>query len=189
MKAVIFDTETTGLPIWKIPSDSPEQPHIVSLAALLVDLDTKVIHSTLDVTIKPDGWKIDEDDPDGAFQVHGITNELANDIGIPEWTAIDMLMALCEGRKRVAYNATFDNRMIRIAAKRFRSEEIQEAWKAGEYECAMIASKKVMGGRNPKLIASYEHFMGKPMEGAHNALCDTMACKDVYFAIQALKII
>lgn len=29
---LVFDTETTGLPIWKEPSDHPDQPHVVDIA-------------------------------------------------------------------------------------------------------------------------------------------------------------
>lgn len=35
--ALFYDTETTGLPL----SEHPDQPHIVQLAAILVDLDTR----------------------------------------------------------------------------------------------------------------------------------------------------
>ena len=36
--ALFYDTETTGLPDFKAPSEAQHQPHIVQLAALLVDL-------------------------------------------------------------------------------------------------------------------------------------------------------
>lgn len=35
--ALFFDTETTGLPLFEQPSEDPRQPHIVQLAACLVD--------------------------------------------------------------------------------------------------------------------------------------------------------
>lgn len=38
--ALFYDNETNGLPLFKEPSNHPGQPHIVQLAAVLVDLDT-----------------------------------------------------------------------------------------------------------------------------------------------------
>jgi len=40
---LFFDSESTGIPIWNRPSGTAMQPHIVQLAAILVDLDTKKI--------------------------------------------------------------------------------------------------------------------------------------------------
>lgn len=37
MKAIVYDTETTGLPLFSQPSEDPRQPHIVQLAAIVVD--------------------------------------------------------------------------------------------------------------------------------------------------------
>lgn len=179
---LFFDTETTGIPNWKIPSDDPSQPHIVSLAAVLADPKTSTSYGMLDVIIRPDGWVIDEEGD--AFKTHGITQERAMDVGVPEYMAVEMLMDMCDGRKRVAYNTTFDNRIIRIASKRYFSEELQVKWKEGDYECAMIGSRKIIGGKQPKLMDAYKYFTGKDLDGAHNAMVDTFACMAVYQGIQ-----
>ena len=59
--AAVYDTETTGLPDFKAPSESEHQPHIVQLACALVDLDSRQITESMDVIIRPDGWKIPAD--------------------------------------------------------------------------------------------------------------------------------
>ena len=177
---IIFDTETTGIPNWKTPSGGDDQPHIVSLAALMVEEQTKEVIQTLNLIVKPDGWEI----PQETIDVHGITNELAAEVGVPEEAALNIFLNLWNGRKRIAYNTTFDNRIIRIATKRYKNEQVIVNWKDGQYECAMIGSKKVMGGKNPKLEAAYKYFMGTELEGAHDALVDTKACMDVYFAMK-----
>jgi DNA polymerase-3 subunit epsilon len=56
--AIFYDTETTGLPLFKEPSEHPDQPHIVQLAGCLVDLDTRKTIASMDVIVKPDGWTI-----------------------------------------------------------------------------------------------------------------------------------
>lgn len=177
---IIFDTETTGLPNWKEPSGDDCQPHIVSLAALMVNEESKKIIQSIDLIVKPDGWTIPED----TIEIHGITNEHAAEVGIPEHIVLGIFLSMWQGRKRVAYNTTFDNRIIRIATKRYSSESMIDAWKEDEYECAMIASKKAMGVKSVKLIDAYKHFTGKELEGAHNAMNDTKACMDVHFAIK-----
>ena len=177
-----FDTETTGLPNWQTPSGGEDQPHMVQLAALRVDSETQEVKQSLDIIIKPDGWII----PEETIEVHGITQEYAMDVGVPEDLALEMFLAMHEGcEKRIAFNTTFDNRIIRIATKRYLHEPLQEKWKEAPYECAMDLSRKVMGGKNPKLSAAYKHFIGKELEGAHNALVDTSACMEVYFAAKS----
>ncbi len=183
-KIIFLDTETTGIPLWQEPSGGENQPHIVQLAALLVDEDSRKIIQSMDVIVKPIDWEIPED----TVEVHGITQELALEVGLPEPLVIDMFMALYEGRKRVAFNTTFDNRIIRIGIKRYFSEETADAWKAGDYECAMIMSKPLVGMKKyPKLTEAYQHFFGKELEDAHSAMADTKACMDIYFAIKDLE--
>ena len=80
MRALFYDTETTGLPDWHQPSDGPQQPHIVQLAACLVDLDTRETIDSMDMIIRPDGWVI----PDDVAEVHGITTERATAEGCNE---------------------------------------------------------------------------------------------------------
>ena len=132
--------------------------------------------------IKPDDWIIEPE----MTEIHGITMEQAMDVGIPEIEALEMFLALNEGcEKRIAYNTTFDNRIIRIATKRYLDDARIDKWKAGPYECAMALSRKVMGGKNPKLEVAFKYFMGDELINAHNAMADTKACMDVYFAAKA----
>jgi DNA polymerase-3 subunit epsilon len=188
---IAFDTETTGLPNWKEPSGGDNQPHIVQLAAHLVNLDTKQIIQSMDVIIKPDGWEI----PEEVSEIHGITTEYASQVGIPEKMAVDMFLAMWNGRLQVAHNTTFDRRIIRIATKRFCDEATIEAWHGCEYECTGLLSKPIMqmlpknhyGFKMPKLEEAYKYFTDKELENAHSAIADVNACLEVYFAIKDWK--
>ena len=189
---IFFDTETTGLPDWGQPSDAPQQPHIVQLAAHVVDIESRDIIQTLDVIVKPDGWKIPEDET----AVHGITNEYALYNGVDEKLAVQMFLSLWAScRLRVAHNTTFDNRIIRIATKRYFNQQVQDSWKEGPHECTMLKAKPVMkmeprnryGYKSPKLVEAYKHFTGKELKNAHTAIADVNACMEVYWAIQDLK--
>ena len=192
--AIFFDTETTGFPLFKERSTDPGQPHIVQLAAALVNLDDRSIVSSIDLISKPDGWSI----PKAASDVHGITNEIAEECGIPEEQLTKLFMAFCKGRDIAAHNTPFDNRIVRIALKRFMSDEVAEQYKEHNFYCTMKSSSKIVqcpptpkmvkAGRNhfknPNLGEAYKHFTGDTLEGAHNAMVDVQACIDVYFGIQ-----
>lgn len=174
-----YDTETTGLPNWKIPSDDPSQPHIVQLGGILVDADTRKEIASLNVIIKPDGWEI----PEEVSAIHGITTEYALEVGVPEQQALEMMLSLRADAERIAYNKTFDQRIVRIAAKRFLNEEAMDKWAVKEdHHCSMRMAQSVMGGKNPKLIDAYKHFTGRDLIDAHSAMADAKASLEVYFA-------
>lgn len=180
MKVLFFDTETTGLPEWQQPSGSECQPHIVQLAGILADIETREVISTFDVIIKPDGWEITKE----MTEIHGVTNEHALEVGVPEKTAFEMLIAMSGNHKRVCYNRTFDQRIVRIAAKRFASEDVQNKWaEKDDFDCAMMGAQKVMGGKRPNLAAALKHFTGEGLPDAHSAMPDTEACMKVYWGI------
>src|SRR6478735_3118086 len=118
--ALFFDTETSGLPLFSEPSEDPRQPHIVQLAAALVNLDTREVLEELNVIIKPDGWEI----PDEVAVIHGITTERALAEGIPEIEALDRFLALnARAEVRIAHNEQFDARILRIAIKRLKADD------------------------------------------------------------------
>lgn len=196
--ALFYDTETTGLPLFKEPSEHPGQPHIVQLGACLADLDTQRIYSSLDVIIKPEGWTI----PDEVAAIHGITTEMALAVGIPEVEAVGTLLELWyRAACRIGHNEGFDARIVRIALMRhFPAAQgetvIADIWKAGAAKCTQQISTPILKlPPTPKMKAAgflkhksanlgeaYQHFMGKPLEGAHSAIVDVRACMDVFFA-------
>lgn len=182
-----YDTETTGLPDWKTPSEGDNQPHIVQLAAQLYNADTRAVIQSIDLIVKPDGWEI----PDEVADIHGITNEMAHDVGVSEIMVVEMFLQMWGmGRsERVAYNKTFDQRIIRIATKRLGfNEDAIERWAAkDDHHCSMRMAQKHIGGKNPNLVDAYKHFTGKELENAHSAMADTIASMDVYWAIKDLE--
>lgn len=188
---LIFDTETTGLPDWKIPSDSPTQPHLVQLAAILADEETRKEICSIDLIIRPDGWEVTPE----TTEVHGITTEYATAHGVAEKTALHLLMDLHQAAdKRVAHNRTFDQRIIRIGLKRYGfDDETLDNWASTEnFDCTMLLTKPLMmlepkgryGYKNPKLSEAYEFYTGKPLEDAHSAMADTRGCMAVYWALK-----
>lgn len=181
---LFYDFETSGLPLWGQPSEHPEQPHIVQLAALLVDLDTCRTLASVDLVVKPDGWRISED----TTAIHGITNEYAEAVGVPEEMAINALVSLWQGRPRVAHNENFDARIARIALKRFCQDELADQWKDSVAICTGAMSREVCKlpkNKMPKLTEAYMHFLGVELQCAHSAMADAYACRDIFFAMRS----
>lgn len=188
MDILFYDTETTGLPVWGEPSEGDNQPHIVQLAAILVDPATREEREHMDVIIRPDGWTI----PADVSAIHGITTERAMDEGIPETEALDMFLSLwAPDHVRVGHNQSFDERILRIAIKRYKDEALAEQWKLGAKACTGLLSKPICkmlpknryGFKMPKLSEAYEFFHECQFENAHCAMADTRACMSVYWAI------
>lgn len=192
---LFFDTETTGLPVWKEPSESEGQPHIVQLAAALVCPLERDVIQYFDVIVKPDNWEISEE----MTAIHGISQEFATLHGVPEQTAVEMFMALQNSVRlptRVAHNKVFDERIIRIALKRYFQEELADIFHDQNKTsiCTMRMGKPILGlkdkagkPKNPSLSECYKYFFDREIEGAHNAMVDVRATIDIYFAMRDLQ--
>lgn len=194
--AVFYDTETTGLARGDIPLlHHPAQPHLVQVAALMVDLDTRLVVSTLDVLVRPDGWTI----PRQATAIHGITQERALACGVDEGMAAQLLAEMCMRKMRVGHNQDFDSDMVSIALARYEGLYTWTDWSYNMRFCTMQAAKPVMklpasprmiaAGHGdeykpPRLSEAYAYFAGLPMQGAHNAKMDARATMEVFFALR-----
>lgn len=202
-----YDTESSGLPLYKEPSESPGQPHIVDFAGILTDIDGNVL-AQYESLVRPDGWTISQE----TIDIHGITNELAADEGKPEHVVVAKFLemqALAECR--VGHNEAFDQRIMRIGIKRFggRSQGerdiVADQFKARPRFCTMNSSKRILllpptekmkankrmatWNKAPSLQEAYEFFFpGEKIEGAHRAMTDTRAAMRVFFAVREFQI-
>lgn len=189
-----YDTETTGLPLFKEPSDDPRQPHLVDICILAYSPDGTLVDS-FEAMIRPDGWVI----PNEVAVIHGITTEMAMDMGIPESEALDGFMAIHErAGLRIAHNIQFDDRIMRIALSRYRGKEAADAFKATAGYCTCQNSKNIVQcpptekmiragfGKQfkvPTVAEALKHFTGEDLVGGHRARPDTEACARIYFAM------
>lgn len=209
MKTILFyDTETTGLPLWNLPSEHPEQPRVCQLAAELCVEETGETLQEMNMIILPDGWTI----PDEAAAVHGITTERALAEGISQHLVIEHFVDLWMGTDlRSGHNESFDMRMLRIELMRhvrYSGEVVlgetgdipfADYWKKAPAYCTqgnsvsilnlpptprMVAARR-RGPKSPNLGEAYQFFTGKPLDGAHDAMVDVRAAKAVYYGIKA----
>lgn len=190
MKALVFDVETTGLPVWSAPSDDPSQPRVTQICAELLDDETLKTHSYIDCLIYPDGWTV----PPEIEAMTGISTARCQAGGASMHNVLPTFIDLWQRCDvRVAHNESFDMRMIRIELKRhsmFRDLVISDVpfadhWKAGNAYCTLKEARKIIGGKMPKLGEAYLALTGKAMQEAHNAKADVAACKAVYLALKA----
>lgn len=182
MIVLFFDTETTGLPLWKEPSSDPQQPHILQICGALFRDDDHLLRS-INTMVRPDGFDI----PDEITELTGITREDAEMFGVSEQDAYrqisDMIFA---ADLVVGHNVSFDKRIVRIAAKRFGDEIAADVIKEAKAECTMRQAHKVMGGKWPKLGEACEHFFGQAPDGLHNAMTDVIACRRLWLHLRDL---
>lgn len=189
---LFFDFETTGIPDWHQPSDSDVQPHAVQLAAKLVDFNTRETIQIINLIALPDGWSISPE----LTAIHGISNEHALRVGVPERLLFETLFALNRAATiRVAHSEPFDARIQRIGMKRFMKDDaLLEEWKNSDRACTMREAKAAVNAKdtngklkNPTLGEAYAHYTGKSLDGAHNALVDVEACETIYFAMRGAE--
>lgn len=188
MKALVYDVETQGIPIWDKPSDDPCQPRVIQICAELFDDRIGTVIAGMHTIIRPDGWTITPE----IAALTGITQEAAMEHGIPMDDALTMFMAMWgRAESLIAHNASFDQRMIRIELMRTKADaistpEVADKWKAAPAYCTMRNAQKAMGVKKwPKLEEAFSHFTGANMSNAHNAVADVAACKAIYMALKA----
>jgi DNA polymerase-3 subunit epsilon len=190
---LFFDTETTGLADFNARARDPKQPHIVQLAAILTD-DEGRAREEHNIIVKPDGWEI----PKEASDYHGITQDIALQFGLLEKQVAEIFLAMLKrAGLLVAHNLMFDKFIARIAMRRYEliADADDQWWKTFPIFCTMKAMTNVCkippteamratgrnGFKNPKLQEAYQTAFGKPFEGAHDAMADIRACKELYF--------
>lgn len=187
MIALFFDTETTGF------KHGDFIPEIVQIGALLQDTDSMRVLAELNMIVKPE-----KPIPQQVSAIHGITDELAAAYGFGSRIA---KKAFCDmafmAETIVAHNISFDMGIIKDAwpltydmlnvkipfCTMRQSTNILQLPKNGN----AFHNNSGAAYKYPKLIECYQHFFnGQSFENAHDAMADVRACRDIYFALQAV---
>ncbi|WP_168194361.1 3'-5' exonuclease [Formicincola oecophyllae] len=196
-----FDTETTGLPLKRLPAWHERQPHCVQIGAVLCNQEGREVEA-LDVIIAPDGWHI----PPRVAAIHGITTAKARRVGVPAAEALGRFIALAKRADViVGHNVRFDRHIIRTMIHRHgEAAGWSQAVADGMHErglrffCTMQAATPVMrlpfparrwggGYKAPKLAEALAHFTNLSFDDlgpAHNALHDARAAMAVYWGMR-----
>jgi DNA polymerase-3 subunit epsilon len=187
MKILTFHSATTGMIDYQARSDWQGQPHIVELAMALYDTDIKQVVRQCVVVVKPQGWVFEP----GAIAVHGISEEKASAIGIAERLAAQMFLDYYQlADIRVAHSISFDNRVIRIALKRYFPDAIpDQEWKNKDlYFCTMNGTKELTNGAASRNLASvFEVITGARLPVKKTTMSDALAALEIYKQFKGLK--
>jgi len=191
---LVFDTETSTVINDYAPLTDPGQPTIVQLGMLVCDDQGKEITS-INLMVNPGQHKIEP----GAMSVHGISNEKAKAYGVPLKAAMALFCHLVSKVEIiVAHNIEFDLKMIEICLSRIGHNDSIKVIRRKQLFDTQEQSKDVLkipatqwmvesgryGHKPPKLEEAYKFFTGKELVGAHDALIDTRACREVYMNLR-----
>ena len=186
MPYLVFDTETTGLYNFKIPSHAPSQPWVIQLAARVYSDKDEVLDELLLYVFPPEGVKIGEE----AINVHGITEDVIreND-GVSQEDMLDRFKALVDQTDYiVGYNTPFDMGLIEAAAKRTDFEKYGNIFGDRETYCVMRALTGVLQippfrygtWKWPRLEEAVPRCLGREHEGAHDAMVDVQGTAELF---------
>lgn len=190
MTGLFFDTESTGL-------YSPGfKPKLVQLGAILQDLDTGRVLGELNVINKKCGPI-----PVEASNVHGITADIVEMAGI-DVRIIDAVFAhlMHKADLLVAHNIAYDvdivhdnlpltesviGRIPRFCTM-MGSLYIVKAPLSDKQNGFFLQHPELKDApyKVPNLTETFKYFYGKPFEGAHDAMADIRACRDVFMSLQ-----
>lgn len=192
-----FDTETSGLPQWRLPPEHPSQPFLVEFAGILLDDDGTEKAQFRMIIAPPPGRSI----PDEVARIHGITTEEASRVGVPLHFATGVLremMRISDGHL-VAHNIKFDLFIMQIAAAQtgMTPQKMRDTFGTVRPTCTMTlatpivnlppTAKMLAAGFNkpksPTLSECFKHFFDHDFEGAHSALVDVRGCIDIHRAM------
>jgi DNA polymerase-3 subunit epsilon len=168
MRQIILDTETTGI--------GTEQGHRIIEIGCVELVDRKLTGKHYHVYINPQR-QVDE----GAFRVHGISNEFLQDKPVFKDVVSDFLQFI-GGSELIIHNAPFDVGFINSELKHIKWKK-----KLDEYcdvlDTLVLARKKHPGQRNSLDALCKRYDVNNSNRQFHGALLDAELLAFVYLAM------
>jgi len=189
---LIFDTETTGLPLnWNAPLDDFDNwPRLIQLAWQIHD-DKGELIEVVSFLVKPDGFII----PRGSEKIHGISTERASKEGQPiDYVLNEFNKALEKSSIIAGHNIEFDNSIVgsemlraEISTSLFDKVSVDTKTTSTNY-CALPGGR---GGNYkwPTLEELYLKLFHEKFVAAHNAIADVQATARCFFELIRLGLI
>lgn len=197
MSVLVFDVETTGLPVREsVYRRTPDpkkyelynEARIVELAYKMYD-ENEALVKAVSVLIKPDTYEIQNTD------IHGITQEMATKFG----TRVDLALAhflldIEQVDYIVSHNMDFDKNVVLAEMWRIVSSEHNKQ-NLNYLDIAILVNKetvctmkwgqqKMNYTKYPKLVDLYRTLCGSSWKQDHRALDDVDKCAQCYFKLR-----
>lgn len=172
MKAVLFDTETSGL-VRNRTLKLDSQPEVIEFYACYVDLKKGKILKEFETLIKPSKPLLDKPAPGDKktiTQITGITNEMLDKAKPFKAHIKDITTILSSAPIVIAHNASFDKDMVEIELERCGIKD----FKWPRLLCTVEQTIHMKGYRL-SASALHEELFKEPFSGAHRAKADTAA--------------
>lgn len=176
MRILVFDTETTGLPIKRNGSidDSSNWPFIIQISWVIYDTYLKRNIEEYDQYIRLNGITISEK----SIEIHGITEEVLENKGICIKIALEEFRkAILKCDLLVGHNIDFDKKII--LAEGYRNG-VEILFDKKEY-CTMKRGSK---GQYLNLGKLYEKLFGVLPDNLHNSKRDVEVCLQCFLEMK-----
>jgi DNA polymerase III epsilon subunit-like protein len=178
MKAVIFDTETTGL-VENRTRDLSRQPEIIEFYGCLADIDTGEIEMEVNHLIKPSQLPLSEfTEKHTGIKTADVSR--AKSFGS---VAGEIALLFETAPLGIAHNATFDKDMVEI-----EFERLGRTVKMPRLLCTVEQTHHIKGHRLT-LSDLHEHLFKEPFSGAHRAKIDVAALLRCCVELRRLEMI
>ena len=205
MMILVFDTETTGLPIkdeyGKNPSIYKHKswPYVLQLSFAMYDSEKNLLLSAHDYIIK---LKKNVEISQESINVHNITRKISEKNGTNIKPILKLFNeCLLEADVIVAHNIRFDMQMIMVEGIRngiqmkfaeSDTKKMREKYctmKNGIDLCKIVKVNKFGGEyfKFPKLIELHNTLFGNEPRNLHNAFYDILICLRCYCKIELNK--
>ncbi|MEM8796188.1 MAG: DNA polymerase III subunit epsilon [Pseudomonadota bacterium] len=167
MREIVFDTETTGF-------DPENGDRIVEIGCVEI-LNQVPTGNTFHVYINPE-----RDMPQGAFEVHGLSEEFLSDKPVFAAIAEEFVTFVGDGSKLVAHNASFDMKFINAELKKVNFAEVSLD---RVVDTLAIARRRHPMGPNSLDALCSRYGIDNSRREKHGALLDAELLADVYIEL------
>ena len=186
MKALFFDTETSGLCNWNLSSTEPSQPDIIQLGAVLgTEQGELAVLNTL--ICPPWPWEMSPE----TEAVHGLGRDRIEAEGKPTPDIMSVFMDLVkQADVLVCHNTQFDAKLVRIALHRCGMD--LTPFLEAQFYCTMKRSTRFCnipgprGPKWPKLVELHNKLFEESFDGAHSAIADVRATARCFWEMKRL---